>query len=124
MLDSPVVDWHDVLRSRARCDGCPIASTAPPSALLGSAGRSIVLSGSRIDFDRLDIVPARLRMLDMPILLLHSDDDGYVPPPARRGLAAARPDIVDLRGVSRAPPHQAVELRPRAGTRIGDWLAT
>ena len=30
----------------------------------------------------------------MPILLLHSDDDDYVPVTASAALAAARPDIV------------------------------
>jgi pimeloyl-ACP methyl ester carboxylesterase len=32
--------------------------------------------------------------LSKPILLLHSDDDGFVPSTASRALAVARPDIV------------------------------
>ena len=36
----------------------------------------------------------RARELDVPILILHSDDDGFVPSTASRALAVARPDIV------------------------------
>ena len=34
--------------------------------------------------------------LTLPTLILHSDDDGFVPSTASRALAASRPDIVTL----------------------------
>ena len=46
-----------------------------------------------LDLDRLDFV-RRARELDRPVLILHSDDDGFVPSTASRALAVARPDIV------------------------------
>ena len=46
-----------------------------------------------IDLDRLDFV-RRARELQVPILIMHSDDDGFVPSTASRALAVARPDIV------------------------------
>jgi alpha-beta hydrolase superfamily lysophospholipase len=38
----------------------------------------------------------RAKDLSLPILILHSDDDGFVPSTASRALADARPDIVTL----------------------------
>jgi pimeloyl-ACP methyl ester carboxylesterase len=46
-----------------------------------------------IDFRRLDFV-TRAADLDLPVLLMHSDDDGYVPVTGSRALAVRRPDIV------------------------------
>ena len=37
---------------------------------------------------------ARAGDLDLPVLLMHSDDDGYVPATGSRALAVRRPDIV------------------------------
>ena len=39
---------------------------------------------------------ARAEELDIPILILHSDDDGFVPADASHALAEARPDIVTM----------------------------
>jgi alpha-beta hydrolase superfamily lysophospholipase len=39
---------------------------------------------------------ARASELDRPTLILHSDDDGFVPSTASRALAEARSDIVTL----------------------------
>ncbi|WP_295010615.1 alpha/beta hydrolase [uncultured Microbacterium sp.] len=96
ILDSPVVDWRSVLRFQAREMKLPdplpqLAMDAlrqPWSARLSGADQAI-------DFDALDMV-ARAGELDVPILLLHSDDDGYVPADASHALAAARPDIVTM----------------------------
>jgi alpha-beta hydrolase superfamily lysophospholipase len=37
---------------------------------------------------------SRAQELKLPVLILHSDDDGFVPSTASRALAIARPDIV------------------------------
>jgi pimeloyl-ACP methyl ester carboxylesterase len=62
--------------------------------LLGSewSGR-LTGQDAPIDFARLDFVQ-RAGELDLPILLLHSDDDGFVPSTGSRKLAERRPDIV------------------------------
>jgi pimeloyl-ACP methyl ester carboxylesterase len=51
------------------------------------------LAEKAVDLDSLDFV-ARSGELDTRILLLHSDDDGYVPSVSSRKLAELRPDIV------------------------------
>ncbi|WP_424935802.1 MULTISPECIES: alpha/beta hydrolase family protein [Bacteria] len=96
ILDSPVVDWRTVLRFQAREMGLrePLPRLAMDALSTGWTAR---LSGAEqvIPFDALDMV-ARADELSAPILLLHSDDDGFVPADASRALAAARPDIVTM----------------------------
>ncbi|MDR2998432.1 MAG: lysophospholipase [Microbacterium sp.] len=96
VLDSPVVDWRTVLRFQAREAGLvePLPALAmealstPWSARLGGAEQAI-------PFDSLDMV-ARASELSVPILILHSDDDGFVPSDASHALAAERPDLVTM----------------------------
>ncbi|GAA2850224.1 alpha/beta hydrolase family protein [Microbacterium arabinogalactanolyticum] len=96
VLDSPVVDWRTVLRFQAREEGLrePLPALAMGvlentfTARLGGAENAI-------RFDRLDMV-ARASELQAPILILHSDDDGFVPADASHALAAARPDLVTM----------------------------
>ena len=96
ILDSPVVDWRTVLRFQARESGLrePL-----PGLAMGALGNTFLarLSGAEeaIPFDRLDMV-ARASELDAPILILHSDDDGFVPADASHALAEARPDLVTM----------------------------
>jgi alpha-beta hydrolase superfamily lysophospholipase len=96
ILDSPVVDWRSVLRYQARGMRLPDPLTGMAMDALERPW-SARLSGSDevIPFDRLDMV-ARAAELDVPILLLHSDDDGFVPSDASHALAEARPDLVTM----------------------------
>ncbi len=97
VLDSPVVDWRTVLRFQAKETG--VRGPLPDLAMSAlSSPLTARLSGAdeAIRFDRLDMV-ARADELHVPILLLHSDDDGYVPSDASHALAEARPDIVTMR---------------------------
>ncbi|MDX2025512.1 alpha/beta hydrolase family protein [Microcella sp.] len=96
VLESPVVDWISVLRFQAAETGLPPAVRDAALAMLSSerAARWVGLA-QPIDFERLDIV-ARAAELSIPMLLLHSDDDGYVPSDGSVALAAARPDVVRI----------------------------
>lgn len=94
VLESPVVDWVTALHYQG------VANRLPRILRLGilqllSRRWARFLTGliEPIDLKRLDLV-RRARELDVPILLLHSDDDGFVPSTASRELALARPDIV------------------------------
>jgi alpha-beta hydrolase superfamily lysophospholipase len=96
VLESPVVDWVRALVFQSALNRVP--------PILGWAGRGLlsrrwagVLTGQSqpIDLARLDFV-ARADELAVPVLILHSDDDGFIPSDASRALAAARPDIVTL----------------------------
>lgn len=96
VLDSPVVDWRNVLRFQAREEG--IRDPFPALAMNAlSSPLTARLSGSEfvIPFDKLDMV-ARADELTVPILILHSEDDGFVPADASHALAEARPDLVTM----------------------------
>lgn len=96
VLESPVVDWISVLRFQAGAARVPPPVRDAALAVLGSehAARWVGLADP-IDFDRLDVL-AQAAQLRIPMLLLHSVDDGYVPAEGSIALAAARPDVVRL----------------------------
>ncbi|KHK97546.1 alpha/beta hydrolase [Microbacterium mangrovi] len=95
ILESPVVDWRNVLHFQARQMRLPGVVTSLALGTLESEWTAPLARTAPISFDRLDVV-ARAGELRHPILLLHSDDDGYVPADASHALAAARPDLVDM----------------------------
>ena len=96
ILESPVVDWRIVLEYQARALRVPTAvSGLAIGALQSEWATPITRAGSAIPFDRLDVV-SRADELRHPILILHSDDDGFVPSDASHHLVAARPDLVEL----------------------------
>jgi uncharacterized protein len=96
ILDSPVVDWRSVLDYQAGALRLPVAIRRGVLELIGSRwGVQFTGQAEPIDLDSLDIV-RRAGELAVPILLLHSDDDGYVPVDASRALARARPDLVEF----------------------------
>jgi uncharacterized protein len=96
ILESPVVDWVTALDFQGKINRLPSLLRWCVLQLLSHrwAGR---LTGQRepIDLRRLDLV-ARADELHKPILLFHSEDDGYVPATASTALAQARPDIVSF----------------------------
>ena len=96
VLESPVVDWRLVLDYQARLNHIPgsVAGIAI-GALQTSWAAPLTRTGGGIPFDRPDVV-ARAAELRHPILILHSDDDGFVPSDASHRLAEARPDLVEL----------------------------
>lgn len=96
VLESPVIDWVRVLRFQASAAGLPSAVRDAALTLLASP-RAARLIGhdAPIDFHQLDFV-ARAPELTTPLLILHSDDDGFVPSDGSVALAAARPDLVHL----------------------------
>ncbi len=97
ILESPVVDWRLVLAYQARVLRVPAAvSGLAIGALQHEWATPVTRAGAAIPFDKLDVV-ARAAELRHPILILHSDDDGFVPSDASHDLLAARPDLVELR---------------------------
>jgi hypothetical protein len=94
VLDSPVVNWVDTLLYQGEAMSLPGPVKHGVLALISSKwGRPLTGQEHPIDLDRLDFV-SRAAELEAPILVLHSDDDGFVPSTASRALAVARPDIV------------------------------
>lgn len=96
VLESPVVDWRTVLRFHGRLLRLPAPVIAvAQNAIASNWGATVLRSGEPIPLDRLDGV-TRARELRHPILVLHSDDDAFVPSDASHALAAARPDLVTM----------------------------
>ena len=125
VLDSPVIDWVTALRFQGELRGLPNPIRSAVIALLGMkwAGR---LTGQHvpIDLPRLDFVH-RSADLNVPILLMHSDDDGFIPPTASLALAAARPDIVTYERFTVAGHTKLWNFdRVRWNDAIAHWLAT
>ena len=123
ILDSPVVDWRTVLTYQGRALGLPAPVTGLAIETLRADWTApATRSEGGIPFDRLDIV-ARAGELRHPILLLHSDDDGFVPSSASHALAEARPDLVELQTFSTARHTKLWNYDQERWTEaIGDWV--
>ena len=94
VLESPVVDWIATLDFQVALRRLPAIVRWGVLQLFSKRWGGILTGlAEPLDLDRLDFV-RRARELDVPILILHSDDDGFVPSTASRALAVARPDIV------------------------------
>lgn len=125
ILESPVVDWRSVLRYQARMVGvhAPLPQLAMGALQMPLTAR---LSGADapIAFDRLDMV-ARADELTAPILILHSEDDGFVPADASHALQQARPDLVTMPTFTVAR-HTKIWNYDETGwsTAIASWLET
>ncbi|MFC8683225.1 alpha/beta hydrolase [Microbacterium ureisolvens] len=96
ILESPVVDWRVVLAYQARVERVPLpVSRLAIEALQNEWAAPLTRTGAAIRLDQLDVV-ARAAELRHPVLILHSDDDGFVPSDASHDLVAARPDLVEM----------------------------
>lgn len=93
ILDSPVVAWGPTLAFHTKLLRLPIAFVHTAMTLLDSPAARIA-GGAELDFSQLDAVAYR-DSYTTPMLLLHSADDGFVPPDASRLIASARPDLVE-----------------------------
>ena len=96
ILESPVIDWRIVLDYQTKLLGLPQAiSGLAIGALSKDWAGPVTRTGGAIPFDRLDVV-SRADELTHPILILHSDDDGFVPSDASHDLVTRRPDLVEM----------------------------
>ncbi len=124
VLDSPVVNWVDTLMYQGEAMSLPGPVKKGILAMISKPwGRVLTGQAESIDLARLDFV-RRADELDVPILLLHSDDDGYVPSSGSRELAAARPDIVTFVPFETARHTKLWNYdRGRWNGVVADWLA-
>lgn len=94
ILDSPVISWKNTIIFQGQSKRIPALISKTALAAIGNRwGKPLTGQSQPVDFDRLDWV-SHAQELTIPMLLLHSDDDGYVPVDASRLLAEARPDLV------------------------------
>ena len=123
ILESPVVDWADTINYQTDASHAPRVVSAAARRLISSPwARPLTGQDESIDLNRLDFV-ARAHELTLPILLMHSADDGYVPPYASRALALARPDIVTFDEFTIARHAKLWNYdADRFNENIGSWL--
>jgi alpha-beta hydrolase superfamily lysophospholipase len=124
VLDSPVIDWSNVLAFQGAAARLPAPIPSGAMRLLGLPGGGLLTGqGAPIDFDRLDFV-ARAPELDLPILLMHSDDDGFVPADGSRALAGSRPDLVTFVPFAHARHTKLFNYDPEAWNgAVSSWLS-
>ena len=125
ILDSPVVDWVTALHYQGVANHLPLPLRLATMRMLTQRWARIFTGQSApIDLERLDLV-RRAKELSKPILLLHSDDDGYIPATASRALAIARPDIVTFEAFDTALHTRLWNYDPeRWNGAIRVWLET
>jgi alpha-beta hydrolase superfamily lysophospholipase len=123
VLESPVVDWIATLDFQAALRRLPsIVRWGVLQLFRNRWGGLLTGLAEPLDLDRLDFV-RRARELEVPILILHSDDDGFVPSTASRALAVARPDIVTYEAFEVARHTKLWNYdRDKWENAISDWL--
>ncbi len=124
VLESPVIDWVSALAFQGELMRIPRAIASTAVGLLGKpwAGRLTGLD-QPIDLARLDFV-RRAPELSLPILILHSEDDGFIPSTASQELARIRPEIVSLELFDTARHARLWNYdATRWNTAITGWLA-
>jgi len=124
LLDSPAIDWRAVLRFQGAILGLSHATMAAVEwAMTSPLATRLVGQSAAIDLDALDTV-AHSGALTTPILVLFSEDDGVAPIAPARALAAARPDLVELREFTGARHVRIWNRYPEAyESAIADWLS-
>jgi pimeloyl-ACP methyl ester carboxylesterase len=123
ILESPVVNWVDTIDYQTDSLRVPRVVSASAQKMISSSwGSTFTGQSAPIDLARLNFV-ARADELTVPILLLHSADDGFVPPYASRELALLRPDIVTFDEFTVARHAKLWNYDPeRFSADIGGWL--
>lgn len=121
VLDSPVVRWEPTLKLATGAMGLPVALVHTATRLLESPAAKLA-GGDALRLADIDAV-RHAQSYITPMLLLHSADDGFVPPDASREFADARPDIVDYREWDTALHTKLWNWDPeRYEAEIGSWL--
>ncbi len=96
ILESPVLSFAEALLHQGDATRLPAPVRHGALSLIGSRfGPLLTGQDERIDVRPMEVV-ARVADLDVPVLVLHSEDDGIAPIAASRRLAAERPDLVRL----------------------------
>lgn len=124
-LDSPVIDWRDVLREQTRLRGLPPRIGRGAVRMIGTVrGSGVTGLAAPIDLDSLDWV-SRASDLDHPVLIQHSRADRTVPSGPSQRLAELRPDAVTLELWDEAQHTRLWNYDPERWTRtIRTWLGS
>ena len=125
VLDSPAVNWFSILEHQAKINKIPYLSGRLGTLLLTHPlGKKLTGLTAPLDLNALDWV-ARADQLRVPTLILHSEDDDFVPFSSSAELAAKNPRTVQL-----VPFFIAGHVREwnvdstRWENSVTDWLET
>lgn len=123
ILDSPAVDWVDILRFQGRALGLPTGLGDAVAHVLGEPwSGGLTGLAAPVAVEELDPV-ARADEFEVPMLLMHSADDGFVPIEGSRRLAAARPDLIRFEEFAGARHTKLWNHDPERWSRlVRDWL--
>lgn len=123
VLDGPVIDWMDVLTHQAELNRIPA-----PAGMLGQwlisnkLGRLVTGLSTPVDLKSMDWV-SRADQVTVPTLILHSEDDEFVPVGPSAELAERNPDFVTLERFHRARHTKEWNVDPDRWHAITtDWL--
>lgn len=96
VLDGPVVDWYNVLDHQAKENFLPTPVARLTLDMISRPwAQPITGLETPLDLDRMDWIK-RAAELDVPVLLIHSDDDEFVPSGPSHALANVRRDLVTM----------------------------
>ncbi|MBO1755554.1 alpha/beta fold hydrolase [Allobranchiibius sp. CTAmp26] len=102
VLDAPVVSWRQVIDFHAVAHRLPLALSHTGQRLIGQSWSKVLGGVSMpLPIPHTDWI-ARAGELRVPTLLIHSEDDDFVPYGPSRDLADARPDVIQLETWQRA----------------------
>lgn len=102
ILDAPVVDWVSVLDNQAKANKLPTPIARLTLEMISQPwARFITGLETPLDLSRMDWV-TRAAELRVPVLLIHSDDDDFVPSGPSHSLARVRADLVTMPEYDRA----------------------
>lgn len=121
ILDSPAVDWASLLRYHAAGRSAPrfVADIG-----IGMLTRGIVRAGEPGGLAIGGLSAAEFgRELRVPVLIHASEQDTFVPCEGSRQLAAARPDLVQLRLQHRGEHVKLWNAQPEAWERVTERFA-
>ncbi|MGP5397133.1 alpha/beta hydrolase family protein [Arthrobacter rhombi] len=124
VLDGPVVNWIDVLRHHAKVNRIPEAVGRLGQWMLSNrAGRTITGLAAPVDLKELNWI-AKADQLRVPTLILHSEDDDFVPVGASAQLAELNPEMVTFERFTVAAHTREWNVDPERWEQVvTSWLA-
>ena len=125
VLDGPVVNWLDVLTHQARLNRIPAQAGRLGQWLLSNAaGRALTGLAAPLDLKSMDWV-ARAEEIRIPTLILHSEDDEFVPVGPSAELAEKNPGVITFERFTKAGHTKEYNVDPERWERtVSAWLDT
>ncbi|WP_417219105.1 alpha/beta hydrolase family protein [Arthrobacter sp.] len=123
VLDGPVVNWIDVLLHQAKLNRIPEAVGRLGQWMLSNrAGRAITGLATPVDLKALNWI-SKADQLRVPTLILHSEDDDFVPVGPSAQLAELNPDMVTFERFTVAAHTREWNVDPQHWERtVTGWL--